>query len=197
MKKSMSFVLALMIAVGCLGLFGTASAWEKWYVKTENGGALNVRDINTREVIGSLPYGSQVGVQSYRGDYAVIIWGGVGDALVKTKYLVQSDPGPYKKKEGGGGTTMKESALGATTVDGLNKQYDAMIFVTSYTVRVNPDTKTGTARLRWAPSKNSSLMSLLPAGYELTVLAANSSWLMVQDPFTGKVGFIAVKYTTK
>ncbi len=196
MKKSLSLVLALMLAVGCLGVFGTASAWETWYVKTGNGGALNVRDVNTQEVIGSLPYGSQVGVQSYQGDFAVIIWGGVGDALVKAKYLVDYDPGPYKGN-GGGGTTMKESALGATTVSGLNKQYESMQYVTSYTVRVNPDTKTGTARLRWAPSKNSTLVALLPSGYELTVLAANSSWLMVQDPTTNKIGYIAVKYTVK
>ena len=35
----------------------------------------------------------------------------------------------------------------------------------------------------------------LPANYELNVLAANSNWLMVEDPGSGKIGFIAAKYT--
>ncbi len=37
----------------------------------------------------------------------------------------------------------------------------------------------------------------LPANYELTVLAANSNWLMVQDPVSGKIGYIASKFAAR
>ena len=65
----------------------------------------------------------------------------------------------------------------------------------SYAVIVIPDTRTGTARLRWAPSKFSTLIAQLPSNYELNVIAANSNWLMVEDPTSGKIGYIATKYT--
>ncbi len=196
MKKSMSLVLALMIVVGCLSVFAASSAGaiETWYVKTGDGKTLNVRDIKTGEVIGRLPYGQQVGVTSFQGDWAYIVYGGVGDAKVMKKYLVSSYPGKFVGPTDPKGNVLTDSALGSQTVEGLNKQYSTLQYVASYTVRVVPDTRTGTARMRWAPSKHSTMIALLPANYELTVLAANSNWLMVQDPMTSKIGYIAAKY---
>ncbi len=193
MKKAVSFVLALALLLGCLSTAALAGGIETWYVKTGNGRTLNVRDITTGQVIGSLPYRGTCGVTEWHGQWAYIVWGGIGDAKVMAKFLVREDPGPFKGNTEP--TVFTDSALGSTTVDGLNKQYSSMQSVTPYSVYVNPDTKSGTARMRWAPSKNSTLLALLPANYELKVLAANQNWLMVQDPATQKIGFIAVKFT--
>ena len=196
MKKSLSLILALVIAAGCLSILTTASAdIETWHVKTGDGGTLNVRDIETGESIGSLPYGARVAVQWFRDGWAIIVWGSRGDAKVMSKYLVNYDPGKYVGPTDGSGNVLSDSALGSETVKGLNKQYSMLSYVTPYTVKVVPDTRTGTARFRWAPSKHSTLISQLPANYELSVIAASSNWLMVQDPGSGKIGYIATKFT--
>lgn len=198
MKRTVSLILALSCLIGCLCVFGTASAdVETWYVKTGNGKSLNVRDVNTEKIIGRLPYGSSVQVEYFTGSWAIILWGSYGDAKVKKEFLVSKKPAAYSGPTNTSGTPLTDSALGSETVAGLNRQYSSLKYVESYNVRVVPDTRTGTARLRWAPSKNSQLITLLPANYELEVLAANSNWLMVKEPVTGKIGYIATKYTTR
>ena len=196
MKKSLSLVLALVIAAGCLCIATSASAnTETWFVKTGDGKGLNVRDIESGQKIGSLPYGAAVRVEWFTGEWAVIYWSQTNEAKVAKKFLVPYYPGKYDGPTDKGGNALSDSTLGSETVNGLNTQYKAMQYVTPYTVRVVPDTRTGTARLRWAPSKYSQLIMQLPANYVLNVLAANSNWLMVEDPGSGKIGFIAAKYT--
>jgi hypothetical protein len=197
MKKTLSFVLALMLTVGILCPLVSASAdIENWYVKTANGKGLNVRDLTTGEKIGVVPYGGTVGVEFFNKDgWAIIIWGSVGEAKVRQEYLVKKNPGKYVGPTDGQGNVLTDTVLGSQTVEGLNKQYAALRYVDSYSVIVVPDTRTGTARFRWAPSKNSTLIAQLPANYELTVLAASSNWIMAQDPTSGKIGYIAAKYT--
>ena len=196
MKKSLSLILALAVAAGCLCILTSAGAdLETWYVKTGDGGNLNVRSLENGETIGGLPYGSKVGVEWFRDEWAIILWGSYGNAKVMSKYLVSYDPGKYVGPSDDKGNVLSDSALGSETVNGLNKQYSMLTYVTPYTVRVVPDTRTGTARFRWAPSKYSTLIAQLPANYELSVIAASSNWLMVQDPGSGKIGYIATKFT--
>ena len=198
MKKTLSLILALAIAAGCLCIVSTASAdLETWWVKTGDGKGLNVRDMETGEKIGSLPYGAEVHVEWFRDEWAIIYWSPTGGAKVMKKFLVSYYPGRYDGPTDNKGNALSDSALGSETVNGLNIQYSSMQYVAAYTVRVVPDTRTGTARLRWAPSNNSTLIMQLPANYELKVLAANGNWLMVEDPTSGKIGFIASKYTAR
>ena len=197
MKKSLSLILALVMVLGTLCVLGSAGAdVETWYVKTGDGKTLNVRDVETGKAIGSLPYGAPVSVEFFgQGNWAYILYGS-GEAKVKGNYLVPSDPGKFIGPVNEQGTVLVDSALGSETVEGMNKQYTALKYVSSpYSVVVVPDTKTGTARLRWGPSKHTTLIAQLPAGYELNVLASSRNWLMVEDPGTGKIGYIAVKYT--
>ena len=200
MKKTLTLILALVIAAGCLCVFGSASAdTETWYVKTGNGKGLNVRDIETGEKIDVLPYGAKVRVEWFRDQWAIILYekDPTRGAKVDKSFLVKKNPGKYKGPTDDKGNVLEDSALGSETVEGLNKQYSTLRYVTAYTVTVVPDTRTGTARLRWAPTKNSTMIAQLPAGYELTVLAENSNWLMVQEPATNRIGFIAAKYTVR
>ena len=197
MKKYLSLTLALIIAAGCLCIATSASAdLETWYVKTGDGKGLNVRDIESGQKIGSLPYGAAVQVEWFRDEWAIIYWSDTYNAKVAKKFLIPYYPGKYDGPTDKDGNVLSDSTLGSETVNGLNTQYRALKYVTPYTVRVVPDTRTGTARLRWAPSKNSLLIMQLPAGYELNVLAASSNWLMVEDPGSGKIGYIAAKYTS-
>ena len=197
MKKSLSFVLALVLAASCFCPLLSASAdLETWYVKTGDGKGLNVRNIETEEKIGSLPYGAEAHVEFFnQGGWAIIVWGSYGEAKVRGEYLVKNYPGKYQGPTNASGSVLKDSALGSETVEGLNKQYASLKYVDGYKVKVVPDTRTGTARLRWAPSKMSTLIAQLPANYELNVIAANSNWLMVEDPNSGKIGYIAAKFT--
>ncbi len=196
MKKMMSLVLALVIAAGCVCVIGTASAAiETMYVKTGNGKTLNVRDIATGEVIGRLNYGDRVGVTSYSGGWAFIVWGSVGDAKVMKKFLTATDPGKFEGPTNEDGTVLQDSALGSETVEGMNKQYSAMKYVDSYTVLAVPANRTGTVNLRWGPSKYTNLVMKVPADYELTVLAESKNWIMCSDPATGKICYVARKYT--
>lgn len=199
MKKNLSFLLALLLTIGILCPLVSANAEiETWYVKTGNGKGLNVRDLNTGEKIGILPYGAQVGVEFFNRDgWAIIVWGSIGEAKVRMEYLVKSNPGKYVGPTDEHGNVLTDTVLGSQTVEGLNKQFSALRYVDSYTVIIVPDTRTGTARFRWAPSKHSTLIAQLPANYELTVLAASSNWIMAKDPGSGKIGFIAKQYTAK
>lgn len=204
MKKLVALLMALTALAGCLCVFTVASADEIWYVRTSDGKNLNVRDYYSGEVVSSLPYGAAVNVSYFERNWAIVEASELGKTKLWGDYLVSYNPGKYNRGDSGSkgsgskkssGSVLSDSALGATTVDGLNRQYGSMARVAAYTVRVVPDTRTGTARLRWAPSKNASLIEQLPKGYELTVLAANSSWLMVRDEANGHIGYIAAKFT--
>ena len=195
MKRMMSLVLALVIAAGILCVTGTAFAIDTLYVKTGNGGKLNVRDVVTNKVIGQLDYGANVAVERYSGDWAIIVWGSYGDAKVMKKFLVTKDPGKYVGPTDEDGNVLKDSALGSETVEGMNKQYSLMRYVQSYTVITVPANRTGTVNLRWGPSKNTNLVMKAPADYELEVLAESKNWLMCSDPATGRICYVARKYT--
>lgn len=196
MKKTVSLVLALVIAAGCFCMASPAlAAIQTMYVKTGNGKTLNVRDIATNEVIGRLDYGASVGVEQISGGWAFIVWGSVGSAKVMSKFLVSKDPGKYVGPTAPDGTTLQDSALGSETVEGMNKQYSIMKYVQSYTVITVPANRTGTVNLRWGPSKNTNLVMKAPADYELTVLAESRNWLMCSDPATGRICYVARKFT--
>jgi hypothetical protein len=112
-----------------------------------------------------------------------------------SKFLVKNDPGKFVGPTAPDGTTLQDSALGSETVEGMNKQYSIMKYVQSYTVITVPANRTGTVNLRWGPSKNTNLVAKVPADYELTVLAESKNWLLVNDPLTGKISYVARKFT--
>lgn len=197
MKRILSLALALMLMMGSLWTVTATADIETWYVKTANGGGVNVRNVETGEKLTSLPYGTAVAVEYWVGDWAIIVWGSLGSAKVKRQYLSRTNPGKYSGPTNSEGAVLTDSALGSQTVEGLNRQYSMLKYVTEYSVRVVPDTRTGTARLRWAPSKHAKLVAQLPADYTLTVIAESSNWLMVEDPNSGSIGYIAAKYTTR
>ena len=222
MKKALSVALVLTVILSCLCVIGTAGAEKKtMWVKTETGNGIRARigPGYNYEIVGTIPYGQKLTVYGYDGDWAILSskwntsFSSKADTFVPRKYLVFYDPGKYKGSttpDSGSHTVpdpgrktdiepsptiLTDSALGSETVEGLNAQYRGFDYIkTPYTMLVVPDTRTGTARLRWAPSKHSTLITQLPANYALTVLATNASWAMVKDPSSDKIGYIAIKF---
>lgn len=202
MKKTVAFVLVLILMMSCLSMFSAASADQSLWVKTPNGKTVNVRN-RDNEVILRIPYGTKVTMYDEEDYWAICRGPGFSEGWIMEKFLVDYNPGKYEGGSGSGSaepakktTTLSDSALGSQTVEGMNSQYKTFTYApASYTVKVVPDTKTGTARLRWGPSKFAALVTYLESGHELTVLASNNSWLMVRDEASGKIGYIATKYT--
>ena len=200
MKKYMSLVLALLLIL--TGLMAAARAEDNtpsasegyYYVYTENGKGLNVRDTPGGKVVGSLKYGSRI--------YCYYKDGGTGWALidytydkegygkgtyacfVSSRFLVKNKPAARK--------STKTSTTTSTTdaMAELNAEFASAKKVTPYKVTVRPTRASGWVNLRWAPSKSAQLMATYGANEQLLVLKETTNWLQVEDPDTGDVGFI-------
>lgn len=101
MKKAVLLILAAVMLFLCCA----ASAADAWYVKTPNGKTVNIRDEQTGEVIGHIPYGTAVyPTEESTETVACVTYNGV-TGYVSWKYLVQKKPAAYKKtsssKKGG------------------------------------------------------------------------------------------------
>ena len=66
--------------------------------------------------------------------------------------------------------------------------------VTPYTITVRPTRASGWVYMRWLPSRNAAQAATYGANQQLTVLAELKDWYQVQDPATGRVGFIYKSY---
>lgn len=96
MKKKIAL---LMIALLCLLLPACASAYTM-YVKTSNGGAVNVRlkPSTDSESVGKLNYGSAVEVLQNEGSWTVVNWQGYSQpCYIQSRYLVSEYPGSKSK----------------------------------------------------------------------------------------------------
>ncbi len=196
-----ALVLALMLGLAA-GMTTAAGEVVTKYVKTGNRGVLNVRSsphAPANNKIGELKYGEAVGVDHVEGEWAQIVWGSQ-DAWVQARYLVDTKPAgqprDQDKPTDSQGKVLTDSALGSQTVEGLNSQFSGMNYVTPYKVAVIADVKSGTARIRWAPSKYSKLVEYVRDGTLLTVIAEGRNWKFIYDEAAKVYGFIASKYTT-
>ena len=98
MKRSVIRILALVLAL--VSLCGTAMAVTvTYYVKTPDGKTVNIRDEKTNEVIGHIPYGTQVEANSDKAaqNAAYVTYNGIS-GYVNFRYLVSEKPAAYRKK---------------------------------------------------------------------------------------------------
>lgn len=193
MKRLAAVLTALiLLAVPCLTMAQTNGVTVR-YVYTENGKTLNIRSYAgpNASVIGSLPFGSQVGVVKNLGNgWTEIIWGS-GYAYVMSRFLVNENPGSSPRRIDPVPTPPSEG----DTVADLNREFrSARVVQTPYTVISRPVRASGWVNLRWAPSLEAELIETCPQGKELTVLTEMNNWYQVQDPTTGMIGFIMRKY---
>lgn len=203
MKKFLSLILAVLLAM--LGLAATALAVDDtpssdegyYYVYTENGKGLNVRDAPGGNVVGSLKYGTRI--------YCYYLEGGTGYALidytydkpgygkgtyacfVSNRFLVKKKPAP--RNSTASAASKQNEASG--TMEEINAEFASAKRVTPYKVTVRPTRASGWVNMRWAPSKSAELVATYGANQQLLVLKEMTNWLQVEDQDTGDVGFIS------
>ena len=191
MKRRNLILLALaLMLTGMLACAG-ALADEVMYVRTNNGGHLNVRALPMVEgdIVGRLSYGDEVTVYGHYDDYVEIkaarvnLWG-----YVAKRYLSSRKPAPIPSGGGGGGSSGGGDASSAFS--SMNYQFRSMQPVGAYTVYVRPSRPGGFVNLRWAPTTEAEVQQRCYANYELEVMAVGNSWYQVRDIRTGSVGFI-------
>lgn len=196
MKKVIGLMLAMMLLVLAVSTAVSEILVKDMYVYTKNGKNLYVRSsMSTKDdsnIIGSLPYGTKV--TTYGGNFngwTLIDYGDYGDAYVMYRFLVSEKPAPYKPSNN---PAKIDGTTNASTVAQMNTLAANARFVESYTVTVRPARASGWAYMRWYPSKNADPIATFGANYELTVIAELTDWYQVEDPATGKVGFIYKSY---
>ena len=192
-------ILAAALAAALMTvLFIPASlAVETMYVYTSNGGSLNVREdpYVDENVIGTLPYGSPVGVDHFLGNgWACIVWGS-RDAYVQSRFLQGNPPGPNPRPR----PQPRPTAVpyDDDAIETLNAEFRTGKLVRPFTVYARPARASGWVNMRWAPNRETEVIATFNSGDPLTVVADLRDWYQVQDPETGSVGFMMKEYVSR
>ena len=197
MKKWIGLMLAVMMLAALAASAMAEEQGREMYVYTKNGKALLVRSgMNTTDdnVIATLPYGTKVFTYGNPEPGWTYMEIGNTHGYVMSRYLVKNKPAPYS-----GSTEKKESSKdfdtrSATTVEQINTLLASAKSVEPYSVTVFPSRTSGWVYLRWLPSRHSAQIATFAANQQLTVIAELKDWFQVEDPATGKVGFVYKSY---
>ena len=195
MKKIIGLILTVMILATAASAALAESQGTEMYVYTENGKGLTVRStMNTTDnnFVDSLPYGSKVfAYGSPKPGWTYIEFGGKS-GYVMSRFLVKSKPAPHDAGPATNSGSFDTKA--AVSVEQINTLVASAKAVTPYSVTVRPTRSSGWVYMRWLPSRNAAQMAVFGANHQLTVIAELKDWYQVQDPETGKVGFIYKSY---
>lgn len=186
MKQTISTLLALILLLTCVCV--TASAEEKiMYVKTSNGGKLNMRTEpqSGNNIITKIPYAATVIVLAeYDKTWSVIEYVGISTpGYVQTQFLSDKMPDPYT-----GETLPNRAVYQSFTSMKMDRWYSAKV----QTLKGGKDVS-----LRWSPTSNGTVMRKIAVGEIVTVIADGKNWNQVLDESTGMVGFMPSKYLVK
>lgn len=197
LKKLLTLTLAVMLMMA-LFVPVTYADVSTMFVYTENGKGLNVRSepFVGDNIIGSIPYGSEVGVDHFLNNgWACIVWGGYGDAYVQSRFLQWYAPGPKPQPSPTSKPTAKPSSDSFESA--VNAEFRSAKMVDPYLVTVRPARASSWVNLRWAPNKGAEIIGNYKSGAQLSVLAELTNWLQVTDLDTGATGFIMKEFTSK
>ena len=198
MKKVIGMMLAVMMLAALVTSAMADSQGREMYVYTQNGKGLYVRSsmsaADKSNIIGSLPYGSKVFTYGGQSGWTYIEIGSLS-GYVMSRFLVKNKPAPYTPS---GNPTPDPSrnfdTRSATTVEQINTLLASAKPVTPYMVTVRPTRSSGWVYLRWIPSRYAAQVASYGSNQQLTVIAELKDWFQVQDPTTGRVGFIYKSY---
>ena len=210
-KRLLSLLTALILVLA--GLVPAALADEEevsnsagyYYVYTENGKTLNVRDTPGGTVIGSLKYGTKIYCYYRDGgngwaliDYSYDKPGfgyGTYACFISSRYLRKSKP-PARNS----GSSTKPAAAAAATEDPMeemNAEFRSAVKVDPFAVTVRPSRASGWVSMFWAPSKSAEILATYKANAKLLVIQETANWYQVEDQDTGNVGYISKQFTVK
>ena len=200
MKKRLVFltVVALILVL----FVSAALADVTMYVYTKNGKPVHVRSsMSTKDrsnIKGSFPYGAAVTVYdpNYNG-WAMVDFGDGEDSYIMSRYLVYTQPGPYNpgfKPDPKPADPTTFNTKNAGTVLQLNTLVGSAKYVQPYLVTVRPTRASGWVYMHWFPSRSSEYIATYRSDYQLSVIAELKDWYQVEDPTTGKIGFLYKSY---
>lgn len=185
MKRILILAAALALAMTMVIPASSLAVFEM-YVYTRNGRTLNVRSAPEKgdNIIGRYEFGEVVPVDHHLGNgWSEVVFGSV-PGYVMTSYLVSS-PKEKPKDTGKDATASEDDALAA-----MNAEFRAANFVSPYSVVTRGKRSSALINLRWAPHKNAQLIHSYQSGTLLTVTAELREWYQVEDPGTGRTGYI-------
>ena len=203
MKKLIVLLLAMTLLAALVIPAAAESQGKEMYVYTQNGKDLLVRSsMSTTEdnVVGSLPFGAKVITYgSPKPGWTHIDYGdGSFSPYVMSRFLVKTKPASSRPSSGtksSSGTDSKSfDTTSATTVEQINTLLASANVVEPYSVTVRPVRASGWVYMRWIPSRYSRQIATYGANQQLTVIAELKDWYQVQDPATGRVGFVYKSY---
>ncbi len=194
-KRVVTLALALALLAALFLPF--ASAETTMYVVTKTGVGLNVRSAARvgNNILGSIKYGEPVTVVSVQSNgWAKVLFGSKGEGYVASRYLSTTKPTSTPSKTASK-TTNKTAA--DTSMTQVNSEFKSMkVLSTPVTLAVAPNRVSSWVYFRWAPNTAASIITSFPSGKRLTAIAEGNNWYQVQDPETGRIGFISKKYTS-
>ena len=223
LRRLLSLTLALVFALGIPAAFaetgiGSAAYYDPsypvitsspmiMYVYTDNGQGLNVRrtPFVGNNIIGLAEYGSEVHVIRFLDNgWACIEWPRYTEAYVQSRFLQWYQPLPYISPTPAPTAVPVPTAAPTAspysytdTLAVLNAEFRTARLVTPFTVVVRPSRASGWVNMRWAPSKDTEVISTYRSGAQLTVIAETQSWYQVVDQSTEATGFMMKTYVTR
>lgn len=174
-----------------------------YYVYTENGKGLNVRESPGGRTVGSLKYGSRIYCYYRDGGngWALINFKydngygyGTYAAFVSSRYLRKTKPEP---RTGGSSSKSSSSSAAADTISEINAEFRSARKVTPFTVTVRPSRTSGWVNMRWAPSKSAEVVATYKQNEKLLVIKETNNWYQVEDQDTGDVGFVNKQFVSE
>ena len=196
LKRILSLTLAAVLALAVFATAAFAEAIDEgviYFVYTENGKDLNVRNAPNGEIIGSLHYGEEVKVTAIINDYwALIEFHDNVPGYVSSRFLVTVHPDEIKKAI----EEEQEQITGDPLMD-IDAEFASAVDVENYKITCRPARVTSVVSMRWIPSETGRVITRYKATEELIVLKEMDHYLQVQDPDTGDVGYIHKKFAAK
>jgi len=195
LKRISSLILAVILALTAFASFACAENAEEettYYVYTENGRDLNVRDEPNGEIIGMLPYGEAVQIISLVNENWAIISFRDGSGYVNRRFLIPIQPDDLTK-------AMLEELDGYTgdPLADIDIEFANATDVEDYKISVRPARVTSVVNMRWIPSETGRIIARYRATETLIVQKELKHYLQVQDPDTGDVGYIHKKFAAR
>lgn len=194
LKKILALTLAVVIALACTAVFAEEVEEDTTYwVFTDNGKELNVRNAPGGDIIGKLKYGEKVTVVSFiNGEWAAINYKDSELGYVSTRFLIKADPEEVKRL-----IEEEQSEITGDPMTDINAEFASAVDVDDYKITARPARVTSLVYMRWIPSETGRIIIGYKANEQLIVLKELEHYLQVQDPDTGDVGYIHKKFAAR
>ncbi len=211
-KRLVSLMMAAVLALLTFAMTPAALAEDDsvsptagyYYVYTENGKGLNVRDTPGGDVVGSLKYGSRVYCYYNEYGWALIDFKynkpgyGVGTyaCFVSSRFLQKNKPAARQSSSASAAAAPVVASI-SDPLEELNREFASARTVTPFRITVRPTRASGWVNLRWAPSMSTEVMATYGANSQLLVIKETTNWYQVEDQDTGDVGFIKKEFVSR